>query len=508
VSWLRTSRRASEHDAATTPVATAAGVVLLLTTAACAAGIPHAGGEPVAPLVPSHRWQPPREAQAGDPPRRDTLPPKLAARADSLTLPEVVDLALRNNPATRQSWAQAQAYAHAYGAGRAAYLPTVAGSVTAARSDQPGYGSTSLAAGSVVAGARSTLEPAVSLSYTVLDFGTRAGNVASARETAYAMSFTHNATIQSTILGVEQAFYAYVGARAVLEADQLSLREAQVSYDGALKRDSVGTATQADVLQARTAVAQAQLALDSAQAQVLTTRTTLAVAFGFPASAAYDVAAHAEDVNVADVTQNVDSLIAKGLQARPDLQAALANVRAANAGAQAARGALLPSVNLSGSWGYTDANLGPLTGRSYSVSVGVSLPLFDGFASRYELARAQANVQYATAHSEAFRQSVASAVVTAYYQLQAAAQHVRTTDDLLASATAAMRVVRVRYESGLANIVDLLTGQSSLGSARAQRARSRWTWAERLAELGYAAGALDERGGVRLSVGTVSVPPQ
>src|SRR6266511_2388436 len=104
------------HEApATTPVATAAGVVLLLTTAACAAGIPHAGGEPLAPPAPDHLWQPPRNAQFADPPRGGTVPLELAAaHADSLTLPEIVDLALRNNPATRESWAQAQAYADAY----------------------------------------------------------------------------------------------------------------------------------------------------------------------------------------------------------------------------------------------------------------------------------------------------------------------------------------------------------------------------------------------------------
>jgi hypothetical protein len=57
------------EEPATTPVATAAGVVLLLTTAACAAGMPHAGGEPVAPLAPNHLWRPPRSARGDDPPR-------------------------------------------------------------------------------------------------------------------------------------------------------------------------------------------------------------------------------------------------------------------------------------------------------------------------------------------------------------------------------------------------------------------------------------------------------
>jgi outer membrane protein len=496
-------------------IATAVGIVLLVSTGGCVAGVPHAGGTPVAPLAPSHLWRPPRDAQTEDSPREPNgagragaLPPQVAARAAALTLPEIVDLALRNNPITRESWAQAQAYANAYGAARAAYFPTLDGSVTAARSEQAGGASTSLGAASAAGRPRSTLEPAVSLSYTVLDFGVRSGNVASARETAYAMSFTHNATIQSTVLTVEQAFYTYVAARAVLEAQQQSLREAQVSYDAACQRDSVGLATKADVLQARTALAQAQLALDTADAQVQTTHTKLAVAFGAPASTPYDVAARAEDLDVADVTQNVDSLIDEALRRRPELQAARASVRAAHADVRAARGALFPSVSLSASSGYTDANVSALTGRNYGLSVGVSLPLFRGFANRYDIARAQAGVQYEAAYTEALRQSVASDVVTAYYQMQSAARQVRTTDDLFASASAAMEVACGRYEAGVGSIIDLLTAQASLASARAQRARSRWAWAQQLAALAYAAGALDERGSAGIPVAVPRTPPR
>jgi outer membrane protein len=480
----------------------AAGVALVLSTAGCTAAIPRVHGAPVAPPAPNHLWRPPRGAQVSDSLRAGTLPPQLAARAAALTLPDIVDLALSNNPATRESWAQARAYADAYGAARSVFFPTIDASVTATRSEQPTSGFSTLS------GWRETLSPSASLSYTVLDFGVRSGNVASARETAYAMSFTHNATIQSTVLTVEQAFYTYVAARSVLEAQLASLREAQVSYEAACKRDSVGMATKADVLQARTAVAQAQLAVDTSEAQVQTTRTRLAVAFGLPVITPYDVAARVEDVNVAEVTQNVQSLIDEGLRRRPDLQAAHATVRAARADVRAARGATLPSLSFSASPDYTYANKSTLGGRSYSLSLGLSIPLFNGFANSYDVARAQADVQYELAYTDALRQSVASQVVTAYYQVQSAARQVGTTDELFASASAAMEVARARYRAGVGSIIELLTAQTSLASARAQRAHSRWAWAEQLAGLAYAAGALDERGGVGVPLAARPIQPR
>jgi outer membrane protein TolC len=487
--------------------------VVMLGSASGCVGVPRVHGTPVAPSAPNHVWRPPRGAQVTDSLRSGRLPPEVAARAASLTLSDIVNLALSNNPATRQSWAQARAYADAYGAARGAYFPTIGASVGATRSEQPSGGLGTQSGGTGAAGAgipastgwRETLAPSASLSYTVLDFGTRSGNAASARETAYAMSFTHNATVQSTVLAVARAFYTYVAARSLLEAQLVSLRQAQVSYGAACKRDSLGMATKLDVLQARTAVAQAQLAADTAQAHVQVTRTQLAVAFGLPVTTPYDVVARWEDVDVGEVTEKVQSLVDEALRRRPDLQAAQAIVRAARADVRSARGAMLPSLGLSASSGYNWSNRTQLDGRSYTLSLGLSMPVFDGLAYQFGVARAQANVQYEVATAELLQQSVASQVVTAYYQVQSAAQQVRTTDELFASATAAMEVAQARYRAGVGSIIELLTAQAALATARAQRAGSRWTWAQQLAGLAYAAGALDERGGagVRLAASPI-----
>jgi len=488
---------------------------LLLYSAGCV-GVPRVNGTSVAPSAPNHAWRPPRDAVVHDSLRSDTLPQQLAARVDSLTLPDIVDLALRNNPVTRQSWAQARIYADAYGVARGALFPALSASVSATRSEQSSGVSNAQSAGTgtsipgsgSVSGWRSTLAPSASLSYTVLDFGTRSGNVASARETAYAMSFTHNATIQRTVLVVEQAFYSYVAARSVLEAQAASLRQAEASYRAAAKRDSVGMATRADVLQARTAVAQAQLALDTAQAQVNVTRTQLAVAFGLPVTAQYDVVMRSEDVNVSDVTMNVQSLIDEALRRRPDLQAVQASVRAARADVRAARGAMLPSLGFSATSGYNWSTSTQLDGRNYSLSFGLSIPVFDGLAYQYGVSRATAGVDYEVATADALRQSVAADVVTSYYQVQSAAQQVRTTDELFASASASMDVALARYRAGVGSLIDLLTAQTSLASARAQRAASRWMWAQQLAALAYAAGALDERGTVGVRLTGRPIPPR
>ena len=465
--------------------------------AACAPVVPHVDGAPVAPSAPDRVWIAPRAARDRDSlSAAQPLPTDLAARSAALTLGDVVDLALRNNPATRVSWAQARAAADVYGAARASYLPVVNGLVAGPRSAQS-------SAGAGAAGgfdARTSYVPSVSLSYALFDFGARSGSVRSAREMAFASAYTHNRVIQTTVLQVEAAYFAYASARGLREAQATSVQEAQASYAAALARDSVGIATIADVLQAKTALAQAQLQLQTAEAQLHLTWSTLALALGIPPTAQYDVTALPEDVPVGEVATSVDYLIDAALRERPDLQAAHANEAAARAEIRIARSAALPSLSLSAGDQLAPSSGGPSTERSYAVLFSLQVPIFDGGARGYDIARAQALAQLAAGQATAQRQTVMADVYTSYYSLRAATQQVRSSEDLLASATASMRAARARYTAGVASILDLLTAQTALAAARAQRAQSRWVWAQALASLGYATGALDAEGRVAVPI--------
>ena len=470
------------------------------TTLGCAAGTPRIAGRPGAPDAPNRLWRPPPAAERPDSLRPASIPPGLAARADSLTLADVVDLALQNNPATRTSWAQARAAAAAYGAARGSFFPTVDGAVTATRSSQPAATSSGNGGTVIIDRTRSQVAPALSVSYLLFDIGGRGGRVASARENAFALDYTHNATIQNTVLQVEQAYFTYVGTRALLEAQRISVRDAETSYRAASKRDSVGLATIADVLQARTALSQAQLGLVTTEGQLQTTRSALAVALGVSPTLPYDVVARAEDVPVGQVAESVEELINGALRSRPELQAAYASEAAAREGIRVARSAALPSLALTGSGGYVNSTIPALTGRNYTVGLGLQLPLFNGGARQYDIARARALADAAAAQAQTVRQTVITDVFSSYYDVRTATQQVRTSDELLASASASLRSAQARYTGGVGSILDLITAQTALASARAQQVQARWVWALRLAQLAHDAGALDVHGGANVRV--------
>src|SRR6267142_5449203 len=96
-------------------------------------GTPSVGGVAGVAPSPSTAWTPPRKEHRRDTTVVPAVPPDLEQRIQRLTLAEVVDLGLRNNPQTRISWANARAAADAYGSARGAYFPTIDADVTGTR---------------------------------------------------------------------------------------------------------------------------------------------------------------------------------------------------------------------------------------------------------------------------------------------------------------------------------------------------------------------------------------
>ncbi len=468
-------------------------------------GTPRVSGVPGASPAPQVAWTPPasalRDMTPADTSAAAAVPPDLADRIRRLTLAEIVDIGLRNNAATRLAWANAQTAAAAYGSQRGEWLPTIDGDVTATRLK-------TVASQGRTAVQQSVLAPSVTLSYLLFDFGGRGGRVEGARQQLLAAGFTHNAAIQDVVLQIQVSYFQYLATRSLLGAQRTTLAEAQANLEAAEERRRVGLATIADVLQARTAASQAQLDLQSIEGNLQTTRGGLALALGLPANLPYDVDSMAAARPVSELSDSVDALIASALRGRPDLAAARSEAEAARAGIGDARSALLPALSFTATGGRTYATTIPNGANSYNLSLGLAIPLFNGFSRQYDLRAAEYQAEAAAARTETIRQQVVYQVFSAYYALQTATRRVRTSEDLIASAQQSSEVARARYKEGVGTVLDLLAAQSALANARAQQVDARLAWSVSLAQLAHDAGVLDPQGGysLRLTTDTTTVP--
>lgn len=478
---------------------------LLLLALGCAPSLPGpSGARPVAARADT-LWAPPLQQERAPQKPLTTptdLPAEIASRRMALTLEDIVALALEGSPAARESWANARAQAAAYGAARGAWFPTIQGTGTTTRLKTAAI----LGRNAVT---QTVYQPSASFTFLLLDLGGRGGAVRAAREGLVAANWTHNSTLQNVVATAAAAYFDYTAAKALLTAQLATVAQADTNLQAAEERRRVGVATIADVLQARTALAQARLDLQSVEGNLLTTRGALAVATGFPANLEYDVDTTIVEKNLAVLTDSVDNLIAAAVRQRPDLAAAQAEYEQARARIGVARSQRLPSITSTGNFGFTKVAGQPGSwADSYTLTLGLQIPLFNGFTWEYNQQAAQAQAEAARARAEGLRQQVVFEVFRSYYALRTATARVTSSEELLRSAAQSADAARGRYQGGVGTLIELLTAESALASARAQRIQARLGWQAALVQLARDAGLLDLAGQspLHLAPSTDSLP--
>lgn len=402
-----------------------------------------------------------------------------------LTLVQLTDIALRNNPQTRIAWATVRESEAGVELARAGYWPLVTASYGYQRNRQVNFTGSSV-------GAQTRYGPSISLSYLLWDFGNRSGTLDAAKFALTAADLSNSQTLQDVILQVEQAYYQVLGLQALRDADEQNVKDAQTSLDAARQRKQSGLATIGDVYQAQAALAGAQLALQQTEGNLAVARGQLAVATGYGASTKLTLAPWEADITPTLPAHDISELLKQARRTRPELLASKAREQKAVATLEATRGQGLPALALNATAGRNTSVLGDThtSADSYSAGVTLSMPLFAGFADQAAEKQAQAAIDVAQATTLQLEQQVELEVWQAYQNVHTAAVTLATTNAQLKSAQQAADVTAARYQSGLDNILDTLTAQATLANARVQQVQARLNWFAALAALGHAVGGL------------------
>lgn len=458
-------------------------LVLSLALAGCTSVARHVsdGG---APPAPSSQWTPPARVDSLPASQRGgvDLPPGFLERKDEWTLDDIVDVALRNNPATRASWQAARAAAAHRGSLRGDYLPEIDGAVNYVRSKNSYSQSFAVE--------QKTYTPSLSLQFILFDFGKRRADVSEAREALYAANWTHNATIQSVVLEVERAYYSYQYAKALRDADRAAVKEAEANLDAATDRHKAGLATMSDVLQARSNLAQQKLALQTVEGQIQTVRGSLASAMGLSPTIDYDIGMLPSNVPVAETEAAVEDLIETAQKNRPDLAAARARAVGALSHVRSLKAKRLPEISLQGGMSRRFYDNPDIYADNYSAGVYLTVPLFTGLSNSFDVVEGQAQADQAAERYHLLESQVELDVWTSYYNMKTAAERLTTAREFLDSATESHNVALERYKSGVGSILELLGAQTALEDARAQDLQARTDWFVAVAELAHATGRL------------------
>jgi outer membrane protein TolC len=442
------------------------------------------------PASPDRPWHSPQGQEVVKDGKRVRQPEFRVEPDNAYSLAELIDLAEAHNPETRVAWENARAQAAALGIARSELYPALSAVALS------GVDRSESALGSRFYRQTFPLfQVSLELNYTIFDFGARRGRIDAEGARVLAANFAFNDIHRTVIYQVQRAYYRLLNASGQEGAARASLANAQAVQQAAEERLHDGLATLPDVLEARSATAQAQYDLEAVLGAEEITRGDLATALGAPAATMIHVQPLNEVPTPESIGQTVEQAIDRAIDQRPDLQTQVAGIRLANAQRKEARAGFYPSLSLRADpnvesryvlqqtlpWGHT----ADLTG---GLALSLSWTVFDGGARRNRLAQAEAEIRRSQAQVHATGNQIEDEVWAAYSNLNTAFRQREAATALLDAATQSYAAALESYNYGVRNLLDVTAAQKVLAQARSQDILARTQVLTALADLAFRAG--------------------
>ena len=328
-----------------------------------------------------------------------------------LSLAEILDVALRNNPSTKLTWAKARAASAIYGKSQSPNFPTLSGNFTYERSKTtypPEFGTPRFVQ------FLSDWGPELTLTYTLLDFGQTRATTEAARQALLYADFTHNRQIQTILQQVTTDYYNYLSQQELLNAQEANLYTAETTFKAVQEELCAGTKDKSDLLQAQTQMLQTQIQLVNQKQTLINARALLLTDMGVSANQTINIQQLPAVPPIEEMLQTADQLLCTALRKRADLVASEARLRSEEAAVDAAWRQFWPTVTYNLTTFQEFSNPGGNLNVNFTSTIALNFPIFSGLSTLNNLKQARANKTAAEAELRQNQLTVIQDIVTTH----------------------------------------------------------------------------------------------
>ncbi len=272
------------------------------------------------------------------------------------------------------------------GVAGAPLLPSVTGTSTA---EQVRSVSSNFGGGSGFATTFSQYSLGLTASYMIDFWGKNRATLYAAEENATAARYNREVVTLTAIVTVANTYFQILAAQDQLRVARRNLAAAQRILALIKQQFAGGTASQLDVSQQEALVSTERAAIPPLEITLKQNIAALAVLVGrAPANFTVNGGTMTQ-IAIPRVTPGMPSEL---LNQRPDIRQAEALLASSNFSVEAARAAFFPQIQLTAQTGVQSAALASLFGPGawfYTLSAGLTQPLFDGFLLESQLKQAK-----------------------------------------------------------------------------------------------------------------------
>jgi outer membrane protein TolC len=267
---------------------------------------------------------------------------------------------------------------------------------------------------------------------------------------------------------VVQSYYALVSAQRHEVNARRSMDEAQRFLDISEKLERGGEVAHADVIKAQLQFQQRQRDLMDAETTVQKARIALGVILFFDLTQPYDIA---DDLRPDTPLPPLDEVRALALSRSPDIRAAEAARRQADAGVLSAKAAYYPSLVLDYFFGI-DANVLGIRGPGNRQNLGsvvqgtVTVPVWNWGATRSRVRQAELQRRQSEFDLTYTQRTLQSSINSFYLEAQASRAQLESLRSSLDLSAESLRLTILRYQAGESTALEVVDAQATLALAR------------------------------------------
>jgi outer membrane protein len=289
---------------------------------------------------------------------------------------------------------------------------------------------------------------------------------------------------KSVALSVKEGCYNLLKAQMLYDVQEDAVKKSIEQLNMAKARYDLGSASLSDYLKAKVQLGNDSLNLITSANNVKLTEASLNSLLGIDINTPLEIDAK---LGYNKLEVNLEEETEKALGNHPQIDKARMGVNQAHSSLTIARGGNFPSITFSGS--YSWGGYGFPSSRdiersdTWSIGIGVTLNLFDGFTTTSRVRSAKAQLNLAKESLKQSKRDLELEIKQAYLSVKEAEQKIQLTDEAMKSAEEDLKLTQEKYNLGAASILELLDANVSYKTAKSNQVQALYDYNLALAQF-------------------------
>ncbi len=392
---------------------------------------------------------------------------EMIQKGATLTLQQCLDIAARIQPAITAAQYTIEVNRARVGEAQSNYYPQISADASYSRI-KPLTGTQRAVStgipGTTISNATSSFDQysgSLSLSQNIYDFGRTSSQVDISKLNLDASRAGFDNTFEQIAFNVRQAYYGLLQAQRNKDLAVETVKQYEQHLEQAKGFYEVGTHPKYDVTTAEVNLSNAKLNLIKADNALKVAKVTLNNTMGVPDAPEYSIQ---DNLAFEPYPVTLEKAVEKAYSNRPDLQSLIAQRKAAERNIDLQRTGYFPFFTGNAAYNVGGEDF-PLN-KGWTIGVGVTFPIFNGFLTKKQVEEARANLSIFRANEEGLKQSVLLDVQQSYLNLVDTEKSISAADLTVRQATENLEIADGRYAAGVGSPIEVTDAQVALTNAK------------------------------------------